>query len=547
MAEKKLRIIPIGGLGEVGKNMTVFEYGRNILIVDCGIMFPEFDMFGIDHIIPDWNYLKDKWDAVRGIVITHGHEDHIGALPNLLDNTSTTLYGTELTMTLAARKVANKSKEKNKFQNIKAGETVKIGPFEVEFFHVCHSIPDACGIGVTTPVGLVVHMGDFKLDTTPTDGWQTDMSKLNEFARRGVLCLLSDSTNANSPGWTPSEAVIDTAFEKVFRQAKGRILIATFSSLIARIQQAINAASKTDRRLALVGSSMVDNAKVCLKLGYLKDPKNVLISLDQALKMPDGKVVLMMTGSQGEPSSILSRIAHGNNSQFDLKPGDTCVVSAHPIPGNEELVSRMINKLIRGGARVVYDPLETVHVSGHAHADEQKEILSLLRPRYFMPVHGELMQLRAHADLAVLTGMKEENIFVIENGQVLELSEDGMKLGERVPGGYVYVDGSGVGDIGPAVLRERDRLASDGFVVINLLVDADTRELVQDPEIISRGFVFVRDAQELFKIATRRVVQIAELNNTSDELSRRVEKDLNDFFYAETRRKPLVFVVVNEV
>ncbi|HUN24424.1 MAG TPA: ribonuclease J [Anaerolineales bacterium] len=547
MAEKKLRIIPIGGLGEVGKNMTVFEYGRNILIVDCGIMFPEFDMFGIDHIIPDWNYLKDKWDMVRGIVITHGHEDHIGALPNLLDNTSTTLYGTELTMTLAARKVANKSKEKNKFQSVKAGDTIKIGPFDVEFFHVCHSIPDACGIGITTPVGLVVHMGDFKLDTTPTDGWQTDMGKLNEFARRGVLCLLSDSTNANSPGWTPSEAVIDTAFEKVFRQAQGRILIATFSSLIARIQQAINAASKTNRRLALVGSSMVDNAKVCLKLGYLKDPNNVLISLDQALKMPDSKVVLMMTGSQGEPSSILSRISHGNNAQFDLKPGDTCVVSAHPIPGNEELVSRMINKLIRGGARVVYDPLETVHVSGHAHADEQKEILNLLRPRYFMPVHGELMQLRAHADLAVSAGMKEENIAVIENGQVLELSEDGMKLGERVPGGYVYVDGSGVGDIGPAVLRERDRLASDGFVVINLLVDADTRELVQDPEMISRGFVFVRDAQELFKIATRRVVQIAELNNTSDELRRRVEKDLNDFFYSETRRKPLVFVVVNEV
>lgn len=547
MTNNKLRIVPLGGLGEVGKNMMVFEYGRDIMIVDTGLMFPENDMWGVDYIIPDLSYLNDKHDRVRGIVVTHGHEDHTGAIRHVACDINAPIYATPLTCGLLEPKLREaKLYEDNRLHTVRAGESVKIGPFDVEFFHVCHSIPDAVGLGITTPVGLVVHSGDFKLDQTPVDDWPTDFSKIGEFSGRGVLALLSDSTNADQPGWTRSESVIDAAFDEVFREVGGRILVATFASLISRIQQVINAAQRHERKVAMVGTSMIANSKMAQKLGYLQDPHGVLIPLEQALSLPKSKTTLMMTGSQGEPSSILGRLAVGRNRRFDLEDGDTVILSAHPIPGNEEVVSRTINRLIQRGARVVYDPLLPVHVSGHAKAEEQKQLIRMVKPKFFVPVHGELRMLHAHADLAQKVGIPSDHVAVVENGTILELSPDSLQITGRAPGGYVYVDGSGVGDIGPQVLRDRDRLANEGFVIVNLLMDADTRELLNTPEITSRGFVFVRDSGELFRKATDKAV--AAINaSPNGNVGRRVEKALSEFFYNEMRRRPMVFTFVNEV
>ncbi len=541
----KLRVVPLGGLGEVGKNMMVFEYDQNILLVDTGLMFPENDMLGIDYIIPDYSYLDDKQDWVRGVVVTHGHEDHTGAIRHVMQDIRAPIYATPLTRGLLEVKL-RKLRDQVELHTVHAGEEVQIGPFKVEFFHVCHSIPDGVGLGITTPVGLVVHTGDFKIDHTPVDGWPTDFAKLADFAGRGVLALLSDSTNADQPGWTPSESVIDGAFEKVFTEAEGRILVATFASLISRIQQVINATARHGRKMALVGTSMVENSRMALKLGYLEDPESVIIPLDKALSLPEREIALMMTGSQGEPSAILGRLARGRNRQFGVLSGDTVVVSAHPIPGNEEVVARTMNRLLQRGAKVVYDPLLPVHVSGHASSEEQKLVLGLVRPKFFVPIHGELRMLRAHATLAEQVGIPPENIAVIENGRTLVFTEDSMHVGERTPGGYVYVDGTGVGDIGPQVLRERDRLASDGFVIVNILLDADTGELVNEPALISRGFVFVRDSGELFDLAVKKIKSTAE-HNPNGNLGRRVENTLSDFFYTETKRRPMVFAVVNEI
>ncbi|MBI3244022.1 MAG: ribonuclease J [Chloroflexi bacterium] len=543
----KLRIIPIGGLGEVGKNMMVFEYGRNALIVDTGLMFPENDMLGIDYIIPDYSYLRDKADIIRGIIITHGHEDHTGAIKHVIEELNAPIYATPLTRGLLEVKLRDaKLLDKATLNTVQAGDTVTIGPFTVEFFHVCHSIPDCVGLGITTPVGLVVHSGDYKIDHTPVDGWVTDFSKLGEFASRGVLALLSDSTNAAKPGWTPSEAVIDGALDKVLRDAPGRVIIATFASLISRIQQVVNACVRNDRKMTLVGTSMVENAKMAQKLGYLEAPDGLLISMDQALNMADDKVVIMTTGSQGEPSSILGRLSVGRNRQFDLKEGDTVVISAHPIPGNEEMVSRTINRLFQRGANVIYDPILPVHVSGHASSEEQKLFINLVRPKFFVPIHGELRQLHQHAALAREVGIPDENIAVIENGTVVEFAEDAMNIGERVPGGYVYVDGTGVGDIGPEVMRERENLARDGFVVVNLLVDRKTRKLVEKPLILSKGFVFVRDSEELFSMAAKKA-EVAAFNANGAGMARSVEERLSEFFYSEMKRRPMVFAIVNEV
>ena len=543
----KLRIIPIGGLGEVGKNMMVFEYGRNALIVDTGLMFPENDMLGIDYIIPDYSYLRDKADIIRGIVITHGHEDHTGAIKHIIEELNAPIYATPLTRGLLEVKLRDaKLLDKVTLNTVQAGDTVNIGPFTVEFFHVCHSIPDCVGLGITTPVGLVVHSGDFKIDHTPVDGWVTDFSKLGEFASRGVLALLSDSTNAAKPGWTPSEAVIDGALDKVLREAPGRVIVATFASLISRIQQVVNACIRNDRKMTLVGTSMVENAKMAQKLGYLEVPDGLLLSMDQALGMADDKVVIMTTGSQGEPSSILGRLSVGRNRQFDLKEGDTVVISAHPIPGNEEMVSRTINRLFQRGANVIYDPILPVHVSGHASSEEQKLFINLVRPKFFVPIHGELRQLHQHAALAREVGIPDENIAVIENGTVIEFTEDAMNIGERVPGGYVYVDGTGVGDIGPEVMRERENLARDGFVVVNLVVDRKTRKLVEKPLILSKGFVFVRDSEELFSMAAKKA-EVAAFNANGDGMARAVEERLSEFFYSEMKRRPMVFAIVNEV
>ena len=546
MSNKKLRIIPLGGLGEVGKNMMVYEYGDNILVVDTGIMFPENDMLGIDYIIPDFNYLLDKRHLVRGIVITHGHEDHTGAIRHVLDEINAPIYATPLTRGLLEVKLARGGlREKAVLNTVQAGEQAQIGPFRVEFFHVCHSIPDGVGLGITTPAGLVIHSGDYKFDHTPVDNWPTDYAKLGEFSGRGVLALLSDSTNADKPGWTPSERVIDPAFDQVFDSAPGRIIIASFASLISRMQQVANAARRHGRKMAFVGTSMVENARMARKLGYLNIQDDLVVGVEQALKMKPGEVVLMSTGTQGEPSSIMGRLSTGTNRHFDIIPGDTVVLSSHPIPGNEESVHRTINRLFRRGANVIYEPIAPVHVSGHASQEEMKLLLHLVKPKYFIPIHGELRHLRQHALLAAEVGIAEENITVIENGQVIEFEGGRMSLGERVPGGYVFVDGSGVGDVGPSVVREREALARDGIVVISLMLEKSTGCLREEPEIITRGFVFKRDAEDLLAIARRRISETVTRGNGN--LQNDVEQTIKAFFYNETKRRPTVFVTINRV
>lgn len=543
---QKLRIIPIGGLGEIGKNMTYIEYGNNALIVDAGLMFPENDMLGIDYIIPDFRHLLDKKDLVRGIVITHGHEDHTGAIKHVMSEFDAPLYATPLTRGLLEVKLRDaKLFDRVTLNTVNAGDRINIGPFAVELFHVCHSIPDGVGLGLTTPAGLIVHSGDFKFDHTPVDGWPTDYAKLAEFAGRGVLALFSDSTNADKAGWTPSEAVIDPAFDAVFREAPGRIIIATFASLISRIQQVANAAAKHGRKMALVGTSMVENARMAQKLGYLEMPDGLIVPTDEALRLPPKKVVIMTTGTQGEPSSILSRLSEGRNRQFDLLVNDTVVLSSHPIPGNEEMVHRTINKLLQRGARVIYDPIASVHVSGHASQEEMKLLIHLVKPKFFVPIHGELRHLHQHAALAREVGLPAENIAVVENGAVLEFQNDTMTVGDRIPGGYVFVDGTGVGDIGPSVMRERETLAESGMVIVNLRVGAGG-QLAGKPEIISRGFVFVKDEAEMFEAAQEHVSKVAARHASANgNLQAKVEAELSDFFYAETKRRPMIFALVN--
>ena len=540
----KLKIIPLGGLGEVGKNMTAYEFQNQILVVDAGIMFPKNDMLGIDYIIPDFEYLRQRADKVVGIVITHGHEDHIGAIHHVLGDISAPVYATPLTRGLIEVKLARNNVTKASLNTVEAGDSVEIGPFKVEFFHICHSIPDAVGLGITTPAGLVVHMSDFKFDHTPVDGWPTDYAKLAEFSKRGVELLLSDSTNAERPGWTPSEMVIGPAFDKVFAEAPGRVIVATFASLISRIQQVAEAAAKHGRKMALAGSSMVDNVKIARKLGYLDNPDDVLIPLDQALQMQNHKVVLMCTGSQGEPSSIVGRLSAGTNRQFDLKPNDTVVLSSHPIPGNEETISKTINRLLRRGAIVIYDAIAPVHVSGHAAQEEQKLLLNMVKPKYFMPIHGELRQLKRHGGLAVEVGIPQENVIVVENGHVVELSGGRIKLGERIPGGYVFVDGQSIGEVDYDIMRERGKLARNGIFLIDISVDKLDGRLLHDPEIITRGFVSPEDAEEMIPEVRKRIMQAVNGGGLDNEKD--IVNAVKSYLYEETKRRPMVLVTLSK-
>jgi ribonuclease J len=541
----KLKIIPLGGLGEVGKNMTAYEFNNQIMIVDAGIMFPQNDMLGIDYIIPDYEYLRGKAKQVAGIVITHGHEDHIGAIHHVLNDIPVPVYATPLTIGLIEVKLArNNVAIKSMLNKVEAGSTIEVGPFKVEFFHICHSIPDAVGLGITSPAGLVVHMSDYKFDHTPVDGWPTDYAKLTEFSRRRVDLLLSDSTNAERPGWTPSEMVIGPAFDKVFSEAPGRVIVATFASLISRIQQVAEAAAKHGRKMALAGPSMVDNVKIARKLGYLDIPDDLLVPLDQALHMQDQKVVLMCTGSQGEPSSIVGRLSAGTNRQFDLKPNDTVVLSSHPIPGNEETISKTINRLLRRGANVIYDAVAPIHVSGHASQEEQKLLIDMVRPKYFLPIHGELRQLRRHGKLAIEMGMAEENVIVVENGQIVELSGGRMKLGERIPGGYVFVDGESIGDIDYDIMREREKLARNGIFLIDISVNSLNGRLSHEPEIITRGFVSPDDAEELLPEVRRRIMDV--VNGGGYDNEKDIANAVKSYLYEETKRRPMVLVTLSK-
>lgn len=542
---KKLKIIPIGGLGEVGKNMTLYEYGENILIVDAGLMFPENDMIGIDYIIPDFeDYLKDKTHLVRGIVITHGHEDHTGAIQHLLEMVHAPIYGTPLTIGLVDVKLERHGMAgRADLRKINAGDKVQMGPFSVEFFHVCHSIPDAVGLGIETPAGLVVHTGDYKFDHTPVDNWPTDYAKLADFAQRGVLALLADSTNATEPGWTQSERVIDDALDEVFAEAQGRVLVATFASLISRMQQVANAAERHGRKIAFTGRSMVDNMKMARDLGYVDFPERLVVSLEKALGMPDNQVVLMCTGSQGEPRSIMGRLANGTNRKFDVREGDTIILSSHPIPGNEEVVYRTINKLFRRGANVIYQEIAPVHVSGHPSQEEIKLLLHLVRPKYLIPIHGELRMLKQHAKLAEEVGIPSENIQVIENGQILEFSKEELTLGDRIPGNYIFVDGSGVGDVDQSIVRERESLGQDGVMLVNLNINKNSGKLVSPPEVLTRGFM-MPDEMDAITTGLQPILEKA-VKKTNGNLEKEVLNSVKSYLYKETNRSPFIYVTVN--
>jgi ribonuclease J len=536
-----LRIIPLGGLGEVGKNMMAYVYGDNILVVDSGIMFPENDMLGIDYIIPDFRYLTENRDRVRGIIITHGHEDHTGAITHLMNEVNAPIYATALTRGLLEAKLSRSGQlNQVELNTIKAGQTVQVGPFTVEFFHVCHSIPDGVGLGITTPAGLVVHTGDYKFDHTPVDNWPTDYARLAEFSARGVLALLSDSTNADKPGWTPSERVIDPAFDKVFSTAAGRIIVASFASLISRMQQVANAAGRHGRKLAFVGSSMTENVKIARRLGYLNIPDNLIVPVDQALKMKPDQIVLMCTGTQGEPTSIMGRLSTGTNRQFEIIQGDTVILSSHPIPGNEESVHRTINRLFRKGASVIYEPVAQVHVSGHASQEEMKLLLHLVKPKFFIPIHGELRHLHQHKLLAQEVGVPGENIAVIENGQTVEFVNGEMQLGERLPGGYIFVDGAGVGDVGLNALREREALAREGLFLVNLFLDKNTGRLIEEPEVLTRGFPY---SEEQVYDARRRIAEAVTRGNGN--LQDDIQQMIKSYLYNETKRRPTVFVTLS--
>jgi ribonuclease J len=546
MSNNNLRIIPLGGLGEVGKNMMIYEYGNNILIVDSGLMFPDNEMLGIDFIIPDFEYLKENKDIVRGIVITHGHMDHVGALEYVLEEINVPLYATPLTKGLIEVRLSEKGMlDKTTINTVHAGESAHIGPFEVEFFHVCHSIPDSVGLGITCPDGLVVHTGDYKFDPTPVDGWPTDFAKLAEFSSRGVLALLADSTNADKPGWTPSEKVINDSLDKVFRSAPGRIIVASFASLVSRMQQVVDTADHYGRKVAFVGYSMKQNSKMAKKLGYLEIPSDVEVGIDEALNMKPKDVVLMATGSQGEPYSIMGRLARDTNRRFGLIENDTIVLSSHAIPGNEETVFKTINSLFRRGANVVYEPLAGgVHVSGHANQDEMKLMLNLVKPEYLIPIHGELRHLKQHAVLAEETGFPSENVLVIENGQVIEKENGSMVIKNRIPGSYVFVDGSRVGEIGPSVVREREQLSQDGVVLISLVIDRNGR-LHEEPEIISRGFVYKHGEDDIIEETRQKVVNVVE--KSQGDLHNEVVTAVRSFLYSKTKKRPVVLAAMNWV
>jgi ribonuclease J len=548
LSENTLRLIPLGGVGEIGKNMMLMEHGENIIVIDAGLMFPENYMLGIDIVIPDISYLLEHKDKVRGIIITHGHEDHIGGLPYVLPQVNVPIYATRLTRGLIEVKLKEyKLLKGTSLHTIQPGDVLDLGPFHIEFFRVCHSIPDGVGLAVETPVGLIVHSGDFKFDHSPVDGRLTDFAKLAELGGRGVLVLLSDSTNAETPGYTHSEQEIGETFDRIFSGAKGRVIVATFASNISRIQQVIEMAERHSRRVGVVGRSMVNNVKMAIELGYLNVSPDMLLTIDEINRLPPRKVVMVCTGSQGEPTSALVRMASDEYRSISIRPGDTVIVSATPIPGNEELINHTLNNLFRLGADVYYDELLDVHVSGHASQEEQKLMINLLKPKFFVPIHGEYRHLVLHAQMAQQLGIPAKNIFVVESGQVLEFDGNEGWLGEEVAGGYVFVDGLGVGDVGQVVLRDRQHLSRDGFLIAVVAVDEKTGELLAEPDIISRGFVYMREAEDLIEQAKEQVVTALQKGGSSTAVSAKIKETLSEFLYEQTRRRPMILPVVIEV
>lgn len=552
---KTLRIIPLGGVGEIGKNMTAFEYHDDadvndaIVVVDAGMMFPEAHMLGVDLVIPDITYLLENRDKVLGIVVTHGHEDHIGALPYVLPRLNVPLYATRLTAGLIQVKLKLNRVRDATVNVIQERDTFQLGPFTVETFHVSHSIPDGVGVALTTPLGTIVHSGDFKFDPNPVDGEMTDFAKIAELGARGVLALLSDSTNADSPGHTPSEQVIADTFARVFALAEGRVIIATFASNISRIQQAIDAAVRFERKVCIIGRSMQDNVKMAVELGYLEADPQRFIRADELDAYASSEIVIICTGGQGEPTSALSKMANREHKQVTLRVGDTVILSASAIPGNEEMVNKTLNNLFREGATVYYDRFMDVHVSGHASQEEEKWMINLVRPRYFIPIHGEYRHLVIHGRLAESLGYRRENILIIENGDVVEFNEKGhaQVLREGVSATDVLVDGIGIGDIGNIVLRDRHHLAQDGFLIAMLGVNLQTGEIVFGPEIETRGFVYTPVAENIIEGA-KQIIRDAAASSAHDTgLSATLKELLAEYLYKTTRRRPMVIPLVTEV
>ncbi|HUT67467.1 MAG TPA: ribonuclease J [Dehalococcoidales bacterium] len=546
MSRPKLKIIPLGGLGEIGKNMMVLEYDDDILIIDAGLMFPEEDMLGIDLVIPDLSYVVERKDKIRGIIITHGHEDHIGALPYLLPQLDDVpVYSTKLTNGLISVKLKERrTREGVNLKVLSTGKEISLGKFRVELFPVCHSIPDAAGIIVRTPEGVIIHSGDFKIDHTPVFGKGTDLSRLATLGAQGVLLLLSDSTYAELPGYTPSEQTVGESLEHVVANAPGRVIVTTFSSLISRVQQVINAAAKYQRRVFIVGRSMTDTVRISLELGYLNAPDGILGRIDEVKGLPPEKIVLITTGSQGEPTSALVRMANRDHRHVHIQRGDTIVLSATPVPGNESLVNRTVDSLFKQGARVMYDKLGQVHVHGHGSQEELKLILSLVKPKYFMPIHGEYRHLSLHARLAESVGIPADNIFVLEDGDVLELNANMAKVNGKVASGHVYVDGLSVGDIGGVVLRTRRMLSRDGIVVVIIAVNRQTGKLVGRPDIVTRGFVDTREFKDMMDESRELLARTLDHSGGRvaewSFINTKVKDTLDKFYYQRTKRRPMI-------
>lgn len=550
----KLKIIPLGGLHEVGKNITVFEYENEMIVVDCGLSFPEDDMLGIDLVIPDITYLEKNVEKIKGLIITHGHEDHIGSVPYLLKKINIPIYAPRLACGLIRNKLEeHKLLRSTKLTEVMQGETISLGKnFKVEFIRSSHSIPDSVMLAITTPAGTILHTGDFKVDYTPIDGKIMDFGRIAEIGNQGILALMSDSTNAERKGFTMSESSIGEVFDKLFLHCTKRIVVATFASNVHRVQQIVNSAIKYNRKIAVCGRSMINMIETAKELGYIDCPDNIFIDIDMINSYTDEQLVIITTGSQGEPMSALTRMAAGDHRKVKITPNDLVIISATPIPGNEKFVSKVIDDLMQIGAEVVYSSLETIHVSGHACQEEQKLILALTKPKYFIPVHGEYRQLIAHSETAQSMGIDKDNIIMLSNGRVLEINDEGAELTGSVPSGRVLVDGLGVGDVGSIVLRDRQHLSQDGLIVIVLTMDSSTGEVVAGPDVISRGFVYVRESENLMddvKSVVRHEIKKCEERGITDwaTIKSTTRENLRDYIFMKTKRNPMIIPIIMEV